>query len=67
MRGNILQCYPVMLPWQVMLPSGDVIYLLPARAARRTVIKCDKIVANSFISAFLTESMQPKQIYHTFF
>ena len=28
MHGNILQCYPVMFPRQVMLPSGYVIYLV---------------------------------------
>ena len=24
MQGNILQCCPALLPWQVMLPSGDI-------------------------------------------
>ena len=24
MQGNILQRYPALLPWQVILPSGDI-------------------------------------------
>ena len=36
--------------WQVMLSSVDVIYILTARAARSSVIKRDKRVADSFVS-----------------
>ena len=52
MQGNILQCSPVMLHLQLCLPSGDVIHLLAARAARSSVIKRDKGVTDSFISVF---------------
>ena len=50
MQDNILQCYSVMLPWQVMLPSGYAICLLAARAAHNTVIKRDERVTGSFRS-----------------
>ena len=42
MHGNILHCYPVTLPWQVMLHSGYVISHRVARAACNRVIKRDK-------------------------
>ena len=42
--------HSVLLLWQVMLPSGDVIYLLAVRPAGSSVIKCDKRVADSLIS-----------------
>ena len=49
--SNIKQYYPIMLPWQVMFPSGDVIYLPVAFAARSSVARDkDKRVADSFIS-----------------
>ena len=51
-----------------MLPSGDVIYLLAARAARSSVIKRDRSVTDAFISVFsqgtvnLTKSTAKTQI-----
>ena len=71
MQGNILQCYPVMLTWQVMLPSR---HHLPraARAERSNIIKRGKkgtyflISVSSPGTAKLTKGTAKTQINQIF-